>query len=81
MAIPQKLAITNDKGETKMVMLKGEKKEEIMEELREACLKKFQVKKKKANVKFLVQGGECLENSEMLCKALMEQKQIMFKIT
>jgi hypothetical protein len=77
---PQKLTVANDKGETKLIVLKGENKERMMEELREACMKKFQVKKKKAILKFFTPSGESLENSDVLCRAL-ENGQIVFKIT
>lgn len=80
MAIPQKLTVTNDKGETKLIVLKGEDKERMVEELREACMKKFQVKKKKAVLKFFTLSGESLETSEDLYR-VADNGQIVFKIT
>jgi hypothetical protein len=79
-AIPQKMTVANEKGETKLIILKGGKKENMMEELREACMKKFQVKKKKAVLTFFTLGGESLENIDALCEAV-ENRQIVFKIT
>ena len=79
MATPLKVTVANDKGEAKLIVLKGEKKEEIMEELMDVCMKKFQVKKKKAILKFFTMGGESIENSEELFSAI--DRQIVFKIT
>ena len=71
-ATPRKIAVTNEKGETKFIVLKGGDKKGLGEELREACMNKFRVKKKKAILKFFTMSGESLEDDDALSKEMDE---------
>jgi len=103
---PQKLVVANEKGETKLVVLKGigqvgtrggEAAEggppagggegeghgngvDWLEELRDGCIRKFQVKKKKGIIKFTTQKGETIVDSAGVLRALQQQEPIIFRV-
>lgn len=77
--VQQKVVVANEKNETKLVILKGDGN--LMEELKDGCIRKFQVKKKKGIVKFTTQKGEPIDSNESLQKALDQKDQIVFRVT
>ena len=79
--LTQIVGMTNEKGETKLVTLKAESKDGLLEELRDGCIRKFQIKKKKAMLKFTTQKGETIEDNDTLLNVLEQKQQITFKIS
>jgi len=73
-----KVVVGNEKGETKLIVLKG--RSDLLQELCELCVRKFQIKKKKGLI-FKTQSGHVLASGEALLNAITRQESVTFGIS
>lgn len=71
----KKINVRNEKGEMKLIILQDTN----LEELKTACIKKFQIKKKKG-MQFHSPQGMAIENNESLSIYLNDNDVIVFKL-
>lgn len=77
----QKMMVINEKGESKLIVLDRVTTDKLMDQLRECCIRKFQIKKKKATLKFFTQKGTAIEDGKALCQCVEQNEQIVFRMT